>query len=143
MTEMTPGIRRLAAAVVASAALVVLGVRAWESVAPLPASLSVMRKFWRAGPQTRLLNSRLFRRDPELCAALIARDRFLPLDADVVLTVPPGLPDAPAEEMRRKAAFVLAPRRVTLARGKTGREGFALAAAQDAPAAPAAPAMTP
>jgi hypothetical protein len=133
---MSPEFRRAAAGVLAAAAFLVLGARAWESVAPLPVSLSVMRKFWRAGTPTRLLNSRLFRRDTELGAALISRDRFLPLGADVVLTVPPGLGDAAAEEMRRKAAFVLAPRRVTLARGDTGREGFALAPATPAKGAP-------
>ncbi len=130
---MTPGVRRTAGALLAAVALLLLGWRAWESVMPLPVSLSVMRKFWRADSPTRLVNSRLFRRDPELGAALVSRDRFLPLDADVVLTVPPGLPDGPAEEMRRKAAFVLAPRRVTLARGEAGEGGFALAAAPAAP----------
>jgi hypothetical protein len=130
---MTPAVRRTAAALLASAALLLLAWRAWESVAPLPVSLSVMRKFWRADSRTRLVNSRLFRRDPELGVALVSRDRFLPLDADVVLTVPPGLRDGPAEEMRRKAAFVLAPRRVTLARGETGEGGFALGAAPAAP----------
>lgn len=130
---MTPAVRRTAAALLVSAALLLLAWRAWESVAPLPVSLSVMRKFWRADSRTRLVNSRLFRRDPELGVALVSRDRFLPLDADVVLTVPPGLRDGPAEEMRRKAAFVLAPRRVTLARGETGEGGFALGAAPAAP----------
>ena len=124
---MSPSFRRAAALLVALAALALLAARAVESVAPVGASLSVAKKFWRAGAPTRLLNSRLFRRDPELGAALVSRDRFLPLDADVVLTVPPSLPDGAAEEMRRKAAFVLAPRRVTLARGETGRDGFALA----------------
>lgn len=133
---MTPGFRRTAASVLASAGLLVLGIRAWESVAPLPVSLSVMRKFWHAGAATRLLNSRLFRRDPELGSALLSRDRLLPLDADVVLTVPPSLPDGEAEEMRRKAAFVLAPRRVTLARGGTGPARFALTAAPAPGAAP-------
>ena len=123
---MSPSFRRAAALVVALAALALLAARAVESVAPLGASLSVAKRFWRAGSQTRLLNSRLFRREPELGGALLARDRFLPLDADVVLTVPPSLAESAAEEMRRKAAFVLAPRRVTLARGETGREGFAL-----------------
>jgi len=126
---MTSSFRRAAALSVAAAALVFLAARAVESVAPLGASLSVARKFWSAGSQGRLLNSRLFRYDPELGAALIARDRSLPLGADAVLTVPPSLPDGAAEEMRRKAAFVLAPRRVTLARGETGRDGFALAPA--------------
>ena len=126
---MRPSFRRAAALLVALAALALLAAHAVESVAPLGASLSVAKKFWRAGSPTRLLNSRLFRRDPELGAALVSRDRFLPLDADVVLTVAPSLPEDAAEEMRRKAAFVLAPRRVTLARGETGREGFALAPA--------------
>ena len=126
---MSASLRRAAALFVAFAALAVLAFRAVESVAPVGASISVARKFWVAGGPTRLLNSRLFRRDPELGAALLSRDRFLPLDADVVLTVPPSLPDGAAEEMRRKAAFVLAPRRVTLAHGETGREGFALAPA--------------
>ena len=126
---MSPSFRRAAALLVALAGLALLASRAVESVVPVGASISVAKKFWRAGSPTRLLNSQLFRRDPELGAALVLRDRFLPLDADVILTVPPSLPEGAAEEMRRKAAFVLAPRRVTLARGETGREGFALAPA--------------
>lgn len=126
---MSPALRRAVAGVLAAAVLVVLAAPAWDAVAPLNVSLAVMRKFWRAGTPTRLLNSRLFRRDPDLGVALLARDRFLPLGADVVLTVPPQLSDAAAEEMRRKAAFVLSPRRVTLARGATDRQGFALAPA--------------
>jgi hypothetical protein len=126
---MTPALRRAVAALLAAAVLLVLALRAWESVAPLDVSLSVMRKFWRAGTPARLLNSRLFRRDPNFGVALLGRDRSLPLGADVVLIVPPALPGAAAEEMRRRAAFVLAPRCVTLARGDTGREAFALAAA--------------
>jgi hypothetical protein len=124
---MRPGLRRAAAALVAAAVLAVLAARAWETVAPLPVSLSVMRKFWRAGTQTRLLNSRLFRREPDFGVALLSRDRFLPPGVDVLLTVPPELPEGAAEDMRRRAAFVLAPRRVTLARGKPGAPGFALA----------------
>lgn len=130
---MTPALRRAAAVFAAAAVLLVLAGEAWDSVAPLPATLSVMRKFWRAGPTTRILNSRLFRRSPELGIALVQRGRLLPSSADVVLTVPPGLPDVEAEEMRRKTAFLLAPRRVALARGVTGREGFLLAAAPPAP----------
>ncbi|HEY3349317.1 MAG TPA: hypothetical protein VGM13_06050 [Thermoanaerobaculia bacterium] len=122
-------LRRTAAALLAAVVLLVLALRAWEAVAPLDVSLSVMGTFWRASTSARLLNSRLFRREPNFGLALLGRDRSLPLGADVVLTVPPALPGAAAEERRRKAAFVLAPRRVTLARGETGREGFALAAA--------------
>jgi len=126
---MTSSFRRAAALSVTAAALAFLAARAVDSVAPLGASLSVARKFWSASSQARLLNSRLFRYDPELGAALLARDRSLPLGSDAVLIVPPSLPDGAAEEVRRKAAFVLAPRRVTLARGETGRDGFALAPA--------------
>ena len=126
---MSAALRRTAAALLAAAVLLVLAWRAWEAVAPLDVSFTVMGKFWRAGTPARLLNSRLFPREPNFGAALLGRDRSLPLGTDVVLTVPLALPDAAAEEMRRKAAFVLAPRRVTLARGETGREGFALAAA--------------
>ena len=126
---MTAAIRRAAALLLAAAIFSVLALRAGEAVAPLSTSLSVLRKFWRASRPTRLLNSRLFRNEPEFGAALIARDRALPLEVDVVLTVSPGLPEAVAEEMRRRAAFVLAPRRVTLARGETGTSPFSIAAA--------------
>jgi hypothetical protein len=126
---MTPAFRRAASLLAALSVFAVLSFRALESVAPLPVSLSVMRKFWRASGPARLLNSRVFRRDPELGIALLSRDRVLPLGADVVLTVPAALPAREAEETRRKAAFVLAPRRVTLARGDAGPGGFALGAA--------------
>ncbi len=133
---MTPALRRGAAAVLAAVVLLVLAWRAWEPVAPLGVSLSVMRKFWRAGSPTRLLNSRVFRREPDLGVALLSRDRSLPLGVDVVMTVPESVSDAAAEEMRRKAAFVLAPRRVTVARGAVGREGFVFSSAPTAGGAP-------
>jgi len=123
---MTAAFRRTAALVVALASLVLLAARAVESVAPVGASLSVARKFWRAGTPTRLLNARLLRRDSDFGAALIARDRTWPLAVDVVLVVPRTVPDGAAEEKRRTAAFVFAPRQVTLAHGETGPEGFSL-----------------
>ena len=123
---MNSSFRRAAALSVAFAGLALLASWAVESIVPVGASISVAKKFWRADSPSRLLNSRLFRRDPEFGAALVSRDRFLSLDADVILTVPPSLSEGAAEEMRRSAAFVLAPRWVTLARGKTNREGFAL-----------------
>ena len=123
---MNPSFRRAAALSVVLTGFAVLAFQAIESVMPVRTSISVAAKFWRAGSPARLLNSRLFRHDSELGAALVSRDRFLPLDADVILTVPPSLSEGAAEEMRRKAAFVLAPRRVSLARGETGRLGFAL-----------------
>jgi hypothetical protein len=125
---MTPGprARGTIAGLLAFAGLLALAARAVELDAPLSASLSVARKFWRADTRTRLLNSRLFRRDADLGVALLSRDRFWPLGDSVVLVLPPSLAPAQAEEERRKAAFVLAPRRVFLERGQTGPEGFAL-----------------
>jgi len=123
---MSASFRRTAALLVALAGLLLLAARAVESVAPVGASLSVARKFWRAGTPTRLLNARLLRHDPDFGAALIARDRSWPLAVDVILVLPRTVPDAAAEERRRTAAFVLAPRRVTLGRGETGPEGFSL-----------------
>jgi hypothetical protein len=123
---MSSAFRRTAALLVALAGLALLAARAVESVTPIGASLSVARKFWRAGTPTRLLNARLLRHDPGFGAALIARDRSWPLAVDVVLVLPRAVPDAAAEERRRTAAFVLAPRKVTLERGETGPEGFSL-----------------
>ena len=123
---MSSAFRRSAALLVAFFGLALLAVRAVETVLPLGASLSVARRFWHAPSPTRLLNARLLRHDTEFGAALIGRDRAWPLTADVVLVLPAGLPEASAEEKRRAAAFVLAPRRVTLTRGDTGPSGFAL-----------------
>ena len=123
---MTASVRRAAALLVALAGLALLASRAVESVLPVGASISVAKKFWRAGTSTRLLNGRLLRYDTKFGGALIARDLSWPLSADAVLTLPWTMPDAAAEERRRAAAFVLAPRRVTLARGEAGPEGFAL-----------------
>jgi hypothetical protein len=118
--------RRTGAFLLAMAAMAVLAWRAVDETGPVSASLSLARKFWRATTPTRLLNARPFRYDVPLGAALIGRDRAWPLDADVVLVLPPGVSEGAAEEKRRKAAFVLAPRRVTLERGETGPDGFAL-----------------
>jgi hypothetical protein len=126
---MSAAFRRTVALLVALAGLVFLAVPAVESVAPVGASLSVARKFWRADTPTRLLNARLLRHDPDFGAALIGRDRSWPLAVNVVLVLPRTVPEAAAEEKRRTAAFVLAPRRVTLARGDTGPEGFSLVSA--------------
>lgn len=119
-------LRRTGAALLAAVACAVLAWRAVDETGPIEASFSLARKFWRASTQTRLLNARPFREDVSLGAALVGRDRAWPLEADVVLVVPPGVSEGAAEEKRRKAAFVLAPRRVTLARGETGPDGFAL-----------------
>ena len=123
---MSGAFRRRAALLVACFGLALLAIRAAETVLPVGTSFSVARRFWRAGSPTRLLNARVLRHETEFGAALISRDRAWPLETNVVLVLPPGASDAGAEERRRMAAFVLAPRRVTLARGETGPSGFAL-----------------
>jgi hypothetical protein len=132
---MMPGreARAAIAGLLAFAGLLALFVRALEFDAPPSASFSVARKFWRADTRTRLLNSRLFQRDVELGVALLARDRAWPLADAVVLVLPESLAPEAAEEKRRKAAFVLAPREVHLERGETGPNGFQLRLARPAP----------
>ncbi len=120
----SPSVRRLAAAALASAALAALAARGLVFDAPLRLSLASAGRFWRASRASRLLNASAFRRDAEFASAVIALDRQAPLDADVSLVLPPALPDADAEGKRRAAALVLAPRRVVLARGETGTASF-------------------
>ncbi len=116
--------RRLAAGGLLLLGVVCLGLPALRPDAPLRSSLSLARKFWRANSISRVLNSPLFGPDPDLARALLAADRRIPLSADVVLTLPPDLPAPDAEAKRRRAANLLAPRRVALARGVTGPAGF-------------------
>jgi hypothetical protein len=107
-----------------------LAAKALRPKVPVSASLSLARKHWAASPTTRLLNSPLFSRDRELGIALLEADRRLPLERDAVLLVRPGTAPEVAELWRRKAAFVLAPRRVTLVeRDLPPGQDFALNAA--------------
>jgi hypothetical protein len=132
---MTPGreARATIAGLLAFAGFLALFARALQFDAPPSTSLSVARKFWRADTRTRLLNSRLFQRDVELGVALLTRDRTWPLAEAVVLVLPESLAPEEAEEKRRKAAFVLAPRQVFMERGETGPNGFALRLARREP----------
>ena len=133
--------RRACAAALAAIAFAALTWRAAEETGPIAASFRVAGNYWRGSTQSRLLNSLVFRQigptgsdDTALGMVLIGRDRAWPLDVDAVLVLPPDVPRIAAEAKRRKAAFVLAPRRVTLARGETGPAGFSLAqAARGAP----------
>jgi hypothetical protein len=107
--------RRLLAAGLGICGLFALLARAQPDV-PLALSFSVAEKFWRAGYRSRLVNAPFFRGDVEFAAAVVAGDARWPLDVDVVLTLPPGLPAEDAEKCRRAAGLVLAPRRVLLER---------------------------
>jgi hypothetical protein len=93
---------------------------------PFATSLGIARRFWAASGRARVLNSRLFRNDVELGAAVIAMDRAWPLAWDVDLVLPAELGADRAEEKRRAAAFVLSPRRVFVGRGALDGKPFVL-----------------
>jgi hypothetical protein len=122
--------RRVAAGSLLLAGIASLAVPAVRLDAPLRSSVSLARKFWRANATSRLANSPFFSPDLDFVRALLTADRSLSLSADVVLTLPLELPAAEAEMRRRRAANLLAPRRVLLARGETGPWGFKIARAE-------------
>lgn len=103
--------RRAAAAGLVAFALAALLWRARPDRPPAR-SLEVAGRFWRADTRTRLYNSPLLAPDRVLARALLEADGAIPLAKDVRVCVPVA-----TEEARRRAAFVLAPRRVHLAGG--------------------------
>lgn len=117
--------RRLLAAGLAVAGLLALIGRAQPDV-PLGLSFSVAEKFWRAGERSRLLNAPFFRGDAEFAAAIVSADARWPLGVDVVLTLPPSVPAGEAENRRRAAGLVLAPRCVVLERAEVPDARFRL-----------------
>ncbi|HEV8268307.1 MAG TPA: hypothetical protein VGR00_08745 [Thermoanaerobaculia bacterium] len=108
--------RRLGGAAVVLAGLVALVVPSVLLDTPLGVSLRVARRFWSANEATRILNSPSFIRDRELGLQILSVDRDLPLSENVALVLAPAVPSDRAEEIRRKAALLLAPRRVRLRR---------------------------
>lgn len=118
---MTPQARRrLLAVALCAAGLLALARDAVEAFRPLGASLSLARRFWGASADERLANAPFLRGEPELARTLLAADRALAPRVPVVLRVPDALPADAAEERRRAAAYVLAPRVVSLARHAGG-----------------------
>lgn len=113
--------RRLLAAVLAGAGLLALLAGALTQDLLFADSLAMAGRFWRAGPRGRLLNAPGLARDAVFAADAIRTAAGWPADADAVLAIGPLVPPDVRERLRRKAAYVLAPRRVTLAKG-TGAE---------------------
>lgn len=112
---MTPlRVRRLASALLAGAGVVALAVDAVRQDLPLPDSLVMAGRFWRAGPTGRLLNAPGIARDAPFAAEALRAAASWPLDEDVVLSAGRGIPPERLERLRRKAAYILAPRRVRL-----------------------------
>lgn len=84
---------------------------------PLPDSLALAGRFWRAGPRGRLLNAPGISRDAAFAADALRAAAAWPVDSDAVLTVGPLVAPDVRERLRRKAAYLLAPRRVVVKPG--------------------------
>jgi hypothetical protein len=113
--------RRHLAAVLAGAGLLVLLADAVTQDLTFADSLAMAGRFWRAGPRGRLLNAPGLARDALFAADALRAAAAWPTDVDAVLAIGPLVPPDVRERLRRKAAYVLAPRRVLLEPG-TGTE---------------------
>lgn len=112
--------RRLLAALLAAAGLVALLAGAARHEIPYADSVAMARRFWRAGPRARLLNAPGFARDAAFVADAERMAAAWPPDVDALLAVGPLVPPEVRERLRRKAAYVLSPRRVRLVPGSAG-----------------------
>jgi hypothetical protein len=113
--------RRLLSAVLAGAGLLALLADAMTQELTFADSLTMAGQFWRAGPRGRLLNAPGLARDALFAADALRAATAWPVDADAVLAVGPLVPPDVRDRLRRKAAYILAPRRVLLEPG-TGAE---------------------
>jgi hypothetical protein len=109
--------RRFLAAVLAGAGLLALLADALTQDLPFADSLTMAGRFWKAGPRGRLLNAPGFARDAPFAADALRAATAWPVDVDAVLAIGPLVPSDVRERLRRKAAYVLAPRRVLLVPG--------------------------
>lgn len=109
--------RRILAALLAGAGLLALLADAVTQDLPAADSLALVRRFWRAGPRGRLLNAPGLARDALFAADAVRAAAAWPADADAVLAIGPLVPPDVRERLRRRAAYVLAPRRVLLEPG--------------------------
>lgn len=110
-------VRRLLAVLLAGAGLAALLADAATQEIAWRDSARMAGRFWRAGPRGRLLNSPAFAREAAFANEALRAAAAWPLDADAVLAVGPLVPPETRERLRRQAAYLLAPRRVLLARG--------------------------
>ena len=124
--------RRLLAALLAGAGVLALFRGASKRDIPAADSIAMAGRFWRAGPRGRLLNAPGIARDAAFAADALRASAAWPVEADAVLSVGPLVPDEARERLRRKAAYVLAPRRVFLRVGEGSR--VVLSRADGAPA---------
>ena len=76
------------------------------------------KRFWGAGPRGRLLNAPGIARDAGFSATAFRAAEAWPSRVDARLSVGPLVPADVRERLRRRAAYLLAPRRVVLAPGE-------------------------
>lgn len=112
-----PRARRLLAVLLVAAGFVALVVGAATQEIPLSDSVGMAGRFWRAGPRGRLLNSPGFARDAPFASDALRAAATWPVDSEAVLSVGPLVPPDVRERLRRRAAYLLAPRRVHLEAG--------------------------
>lgn len=113
-------LRRVLALGLAGAGLVALVLRLLPLDAPVTASWELGRKFAEGNAATRLLNAPIFRGDHDLAEALTKAGAEWPPDWDVTLALDPLLSAAERETVRRRAAYLAAPRRVVVVLGTPG-----------------------
>ena len=75
------------------------------------------KRFWEAGPRARLLNAPGLGRDLAFSANALRAAEAWPESVDARLSVGPLVPADVRERLRRKASYLLAPRRVVLVAG--------------------------
>lgn len=123
--------RRLVAVLLSGAGLSALLLGAAAADLPFGDSVEMARRFWSAGPRGRLLNAPGIARDAAFAAEALHGARSWPAGEDVVLSAGPDVPPELRERLRRKAAYLLAPRRVRVVTAlhpgvrltRAGREG--------------------
>jgi len=123
--------RRLIAVLLVGAGLAALIADAATQEISWADSVAMARRFWRAGPRGRLLNAPGFARDAAFANDALRAAAAWPADADAVLTVGPLVPPETRERLRRQAAYLLAPRRVLLARGEGSEVALRRAASRE------------
>lgn len=104
--------RRLVAVLLSVAGLSALLLGAATADLPIGDSVVMARRFWNAGPRGRLLNAPGIARDAAFAADALRAAAAWPVGEDVVLSTGPDVPPEVRERLRRKAAYLLAPRRV-------------------------------
>jgi hypothetical protein len=121
--------RRLLSALLAGTGLVALLAVAARQDLPAADSIAMAGRFWRAGPRGRLLNAPGLVRDAAFAADALRAAATWPVDSDAVLSVGPLVAPDVRERLRRKAAYLLAPRRVLVQAGQGSEVVLALAPA--------------